>query len=43
MINLIKENMFIAELTNRFERSPIQLNKLHESDAEIISAPGNAD
>ncbi len=43
MINLIKENMFIAELTKRFERSPIQLNKLHESDAEIISAPGNAD
>ncbi len=43
MINLIKENIFIAELTKRFERSPFQLNKLHESDAEIISASGNAD
>jgi thiamine-monophosphate kinase len=43
MINLIEENNFISELTKRFERSPIQINKLHESDAEIIHAPFNTD
>lgn len=36
MINQIIENNFISSLTNNFLRSPIQFNKLHESDAEII-------
>ena len=43
MINLIKENMFIRELTKQFERSPFQLNKLHQSDSEIISIPNKSD
>ena len=36
MMNEIIENRFIANLTRNFRRSPIQVNQLHESDAEII-------
>ena len=35
-LNSILENKVINELISVFERSPMQLNKPHESDAEII-------
>lgn len=35
-LNEILENKIINNLINDFERSPVQLNKPHESDAEII-------
>jgi thiamine-monophosphate kinase len=35
-LNQILENKFINKLISDFERSPNQLNKPHESDAEII-------
>ena len=37
MINQIFENSFINSLINNFARSPLQINKAHESDAEIIN------
>lgn len=40
MMNQIKENGFISGLTALFERSPLQENALHESDAEILYLPG---
>jgi thiamine-monophosphate kinase len=38
-INKIKENALINLLAGGFRRSPDQLNKLHESDAELINLP----
>jgi thiamine-monophosphate kinase len=35
-----KENTFITGLVGSFERSPLQLNGLHESDAELLRLPG---
>ena len=40
MMNEIHENRFIANVTRHFRRSPLQLNQLHESDAEIIRSNG---
>jgi thiamine-monophosphate kinase len=40
MTNII-ENEFINSIAGKFNRSPIQINKLHESDAEIIKVSGN--
>lgn len=37
MINEIIENRFISNLTKQFRRSPLQLNRLHESDAELLN------
>jgi thiamine-monophosphate kinase len=37
MMNAILENRFINRLTEDFRRSPAQLNRLHESDAELVS------
>ncbi|MEJ2615277.1 MAG: thiamine-phosphate kinase, partial [Ignavibacteriaceae bacterium] len=36
MLNEIAENHFINSLISGFKRSPLQINKVHESDAEII-------
>ncbi len=36
MKNQISENVFINSLIKNFHRSPMQINKVHESDAEII-------
>lgn len=35
-MNTINENQFIQKLTGHFHRSPLQINQLQESDAEII-------
>ena len=42
MMTDIQENKFINLLTSLYARSPLQLNALHESDAEIIQ-PWNDD
>jgi thiamine-monophosphate kinase len=42
LINAISENRFIAHLVKGFERSPHQLNVLHESDAELLHLPGQS-
>jgi thiamine-monophosphate kinase len=36
MMNEISENRLIGQLASQFLRSPIQLNRFHETDAEII-------
>jgi len=43
MIDLIAENSMIAQLTRGFLRSPLQRNRIHESDAELleVSADGS--
>lgn len=41
MINEINENMFVQKLVHKFGRSPLQLNKLNESDAELIQIADN--
>ena len=38
----IIENKIINDLTKSFSRSPLQVNKLHESDAEIIKLENSA-
>ena len=40
-LNSILENKAINKLIESFERSPVQLNKPHESDAEIIQLNDN--
>ena len=40
-LNSILENKVINKLISSFERSPVQLNKPHESDAEIIQLNDN--
>jgi thiamine-monophosphate kinase len=40
LTNEIIENDFIERLTAVLPRSPLQSNKLHESDAELIDLPG---
>ena len=40
-LNSILENKLINNLIESFERSPVQLNKPHESDAEIIQLNNN--
>ena len=40
-LNSILENKVINNLISAFERSPMQLNKPHESDAEIIQLNDN--
>ena len=37
----ILENDFINSIVGKFNRAPSQINKLHESDAEIIKLPGS--
>ena len=41
MMNKIIENQLIDELTAQFRRSPMQMNKLHGSDAELIQLSGD--
>ena len=36
MLNQIVENSFINSLVCNYRRSSLQINKVHESDAEII-------
>jgi len=43
MIERIVENQLIAALACGFTRSPMQINRLHEADAEIIQLPGDGD
>jgi thiamine-monophosphate kinase len=40
MLNEILENALIERLAGSFPRSPLQLNALQESDAELIRLPG---
>lgn len=40
MLNQILENSSIENLVKIFSRSPLQQNRLHESDAELIKLPG---
>ena len=40
MLNQILENSSIKNLVKIFSRSPLQQNRLHESDAELINLPG---
>jgi thiamine-monophosphate kinase len=40
MLNQILENSSIENLVKIFSRSPLQRNRLHESDAELINFPG---
>jgi len=40
-LNYIKENNFIGLLAGKFLRSPLQINKLHQCDAELIRIPGS--
>ncbi|MBC8489752.1 MAG: thiamine-monophosphate kinase [Bacteroidetes bacterium] len=35
-MNVIAENIYVEELTKYFKRSELQLNSIHQSDAEII-------
>lgn len=42
MISGILENAFIEKLAKGFRRSPLQLNRLQESDAELMRLPGSA-
>lgn len=37
----IIENTFIEKLAKSFSRSPLQQNKINESDAELLRIPGN--
>jgi thiamine-monophosphate kinase len=43
MISSIVENQLIQRLTASYRRSPLQLNQLHEADAEIIRIPTESD
>jgi len=36
MMNEIRENAMLQKLASPFHRSPLQLNRMHESDAEIL-------
>ena len=40
MLNQILENRTVEELVKNFSRSPLQQNRLQESDAELINIPG---
>ena len=40
-MNPVLENALIEQLTRTFRRSPLQLNGLQESDAELILIPGS--
>ena len=40
MLNQILENRSVEDLVNKFSRSPLQINSLQESDAELINLPG---
>jgi len=40
MLNQILENRSVEHLVKNFSRSPLQQNRLHESDAELINLPG---
>ncbi len=40
MVNTIIENEMISTLAMHFLRSPLQINRLQESDAELIRLPG---
>lgn len=42
MLNKITENYLINSLISGFKRSPLQINKVHESDAEIIKMSENS-
>ncbi len=42
MMNQISENSLLGKLTDQFQRSPRQMNRLNESDAEILELPENA-
>jgi thiamine-monophosphate kinase len=39
MLNTILENQLIARLAAGLPRSPLQINRLHEADAEILAIP----
>ncbi len=39
MINQVRENQLIHSLTHAFPRSPLQINQLHGTDAELLSVP----
>jgi thiamine-monophosphate kinase len=39
-LNDIFENKFISAITGKYKRQPLQINALHESDAELIKIPG---
>jgi thiamine-monophosphate kinase len=39
MMNQVRENHLIHTLTHTFPRSPLQINQLHGTDAELISVP----
>ena len=43
MIDLVKENAFIAQLVSAMPRNPNQINGLHESDAELVRIRGESD
>jgi thiamine-monophosphate kinase len=43
MMNAIIENQFIHKLTDQFCRSPLQKNRTHESDAEIVRFSTDSD
>jgi len=40
--NIISENNFVETLCRNFKRSNLQVNKLNESDAELISLPNTS-
>lgn len=40
MLNSILENSLISRLAAGLPRSPMQVNRIHESDAEILTIPG---
>ncbi len=40
MLTAVAENAFIRRLVSGLPRSPLQLNRLQESDAEILTVPG---
>ena len=39
-VNTILENKFIESLAHGFQHAPLQQNRLHESDAELVNIPG---
>jgi thiamine-monophosphate kinase len=43
MIQEILENAIIDKIAGKFSRAPFQINKIHESDAEILSLGENCD
>ena len=41
MMDQVEENRALREMTRQFVHSPLQHNRLHEADAELVAMPGD--